>query len=219
LSTEQVFGAGIHRFYDGHYQELVDHLSPIVNEDLEDPRIYYLRGLSFMKLGRGAEAADDLRLGSELEAIQYGKRNYNIGRAFQRIQGNDRASIETARAEAMKRRGELRAKKAGVPRSEILARMGRSLMDPPAAPTSRPNLPDPATLSDPTAPFADGTPPAPRSRPAARAQTSEGAAEGTGEQGEDPFVQPPAQGGAVDPFGSRPRSEAGADPFGGRNPA
>jgi len=216
VSAEQIFGAAIHRFYDGYYGELVAELSPVINEDLEDPRIYYLRGLSFLRLGQVAPAADDLRLGAELEAIQFGKRNYNVGRALQRVQGNDRAMIETARADAMKRRAELRAKKAGIPRSAILAEMGRSVMDSPAMPTSRPNLPDPATLSDPTAPFGDGRDSAPRPRavPVPPAQRN-GLPQPTGSgELDDPFGQPTATGEAADPFTERPKQDESTDPLG-----
>ncbi len=213
-TTEQVFGANIHRYYDGQFEELIAEVSKSVNDDLEDPRIYYLRGLAFLKTGDQNSAANDLRKGAELEALQFGSRNYNIARALQRIQGNDRALLESARSEAMKRRSELRSKRAGIPRSQILAEMGRSILDPPPMMTSRPNLPDPSTLSDDTAPFGAGwdTAPSPRPvrpEPKPNASSSDVFSEPTTKPDSDPFggsesTTPPTGGGGssnvADPF-------------------
>ncbi|MDP1564334.1 MAG: hypothetical protein Q8M16_23390 [Pirellulaceae bacterium] len=226
-TTEHVFGTNIHRYYEGNYEQLISDVSAIVNEDLEDPRVYYLRGLAFLKTGQNQAAADDLKKGAELEAIQFGKRNYNIARTMQRIQGNDRAMLEAARSDAMKRRSELRAAKAGIPRSQILADMGRSILDPPPMTASRPNLPDPSTLSDTTAPFGEGWDNAPRPRPTRTTQPSATSNEVTTPSA-DPFdsVEPTGAAestGATDPFGggappsnpnSNPNQSAGAnDPF------
>jgi hypothetical protein len=209
-STEQVFGANIHRYYEGQYEPLIAEVSAIVNDDLEDPRVYYLRGLAFLKTGQEQAAADDLRKGAELEAIQYGKRNYNIARTMQRIQGNDRAMLEAARSEAMKRRSELRSAKAGIPRSQILAEMGRSILDPPPVPTtSRPNLPDPSSLSDSTAPFGDGWDNAPRPRPAPTTQPAPNANEAV-----QPAVDPFGGSDAPAPGGTTAPGTVETDPFG-----
>ncbi|MBL8892766.1 MAG: hypothetical protein JNL67_22510 [Planctomycetaceae bacterium] len=238
-SAEQVFGTNIHRLYDGQFDQLIAEVSAVVNEDLQDPRIFYLRGLALLRTGQDQAAADDLRKGAELEALQYGRRNYNIPRALQRIQGNDRALLEAARSDAMKRRSELRAAKAGIPRSQILAEMGRSILDPPQASTARPNLPDPSTLSDATAPFGEGWDNAPRPRPVQNATPSGGdtpanapaktetetndpfggGANSKPTEAADPFANPPKANDPFadppktdDPFADPPKSD---DPFGG----
>lgn len=209
-SAEKVFGTNIHRFYDGQFEQLIAEVSEVVNDDLQDPRILYLRGLALLRTGKDQAAADDLRKGAELEALQYGSRNYNIPRALQRVQGNDRAMLEAARSDAMKRRSELRAAKAGIPRAQILAEMGRSILDPPQPSTSRPNLPDPATLSDSTAPFGDGWDSAPRPRPVPNS------AQPTGNPTES--VPAPTQADPNDPFGGAPKKPVeAADPFGGNS--
>ncbi len=219
VPTEKLFGDGIHRFYDGDYQGVIAELAQFINEDMEDPRVYYLRGLAFLRTQEPELARDDMRKGAELEAIQYGKRNYNIARALQRVQGNDRALIEAARADAMRRRGELRSAKAGIPRDQILAEMGRSVLDPPAVNTSRPNLPDASTLEDATAPFGQGA-------QAAGQGAGHGAGQGANnpnrpnptpiapkDDADDPFSDPPARSEA-DPF-SDPPVKNEVDPFGG----
>lgn len=205
-TTDHVFGTNIHRYYEGDYSQLIADVSEIVNDDLEDPRIYYLRGLAFLKTGQEPAAAEDLRKGAELEAIQFGKRNYNIARTMQRIQGNDRAMLEAARSDAMKRRSELRSAKAGIPRAQILAEMGRSILDPPPVTTARPNLPDPTTLTDKTAPFGDGWDNTPQPRPTRPTQ---------------PATKPSNNDSNVDPFGEAestptptPTPSPAADPFG-----
>lgn len=200
-SADQVFGANIHRLYDGQLDQLVAEVSEVVNDDLRDPRVLYLRGLAMLRMGNDQAAADDLRKGAELEALQYGKRNYDVPRALQRIQGNERAMLEAARSDAMKRRSELRAAKAGIPRAQILAELGRSILDPPRVNTSRPNLPDPATLSDSTAPFGDDAP-GPRPVPDSAAPTSDATESDpatTEQETIDPFANPPK---SEDPFGN-----------------
>lgn len=202
-NTEHLFGVNIHRFYDGEYPALIDELGDALHDDVLDPRLYYLRGLAYLRSGQADQAAKDLTKGAELEAMQYGRRNYNIGRAFQRVQGNDRMQIEAARADAMKRRDSLVAANAGIPRSKILAELGRSVLDPPAPIGNLPNLPDPTTLSDPSAPFGEGD--FERRRPS----PPRGAASGNGENidattgQDDPFAAPPV----------RPANSGGDDPF------
>jgi hypothetical protein len=202
-SVEDAFASNIHRYYSGEFDQLIAELSGIVNEDLEDPRIYYLRGLAFLKTGQQEMAAEDLKKGAELEALQYGKRNYSIARTMQRVQGNDRAMLEAARSDAMQRRSELRSAKAGIPRAQILAEMGRSILDPPAVPTARPNLPDPSTLVDDTAPFGDEWETAPNPRPTRQAPVARPNV--GGDVDSDPFDAP-------DPTRSIPPAR-NTDPF------
>ena len=217
-SVEDAFASNIHRYYSGEFDQLIAELSGIVNEDLEDPRIYYLRGLAFLKTGQQEMAAEDLKKGAELEALQYGKRNYSIARTMQRVQGNDRAMLEAARSEAMQRRSELRSAKAGIPRAQILAEMGRSILDPPAVPTARPNLPDPSTLVDDTAPFGDEWETAPKPRPTLQAPVARPNA--GGDVDSDPFDAPESTP-TRDPKNERATNDpfsGDADPFGAPAP-
>lgn len=223
-TTDQVFATNIHRYYEGDYDHLIADVSEIVNDDLEDPRIYYLRGLAFLKTGQESAAGQDLRKGAELEAIQFGKRNYNIPRTMQRIQGNDRAMLETARSDAMKRRSELRSAKAGIPRAQILAELGRSILDPPPMTSARPNLPDPSSLADETAPFGDGwdnTPPPRPARPTQPATKPSGDntpnADAAGETESKPTPTVDPFSGNADPFNA-PAGKPTTPPAANNNP-
>jgi len=226
VESEQVFGRSVHQYFAGEFAALIDQLNGVVEAGSQDPRVFYYRGLAHLQLEQPQRAHEDIRQGAEWEAIQFGKRNYNIGRALQRVQGNDRALIETARAEAMQRRAQLVAAQGGIPRSQILAEMGRSILDPPPAPTSRPNLPDVSTLeADPTAPFGEGWSESVRPRTGQRLPA--GAARETA--AEDPFGQPPVSAardqeetadppidafqGDDDPFADPPTKPVD-DPFG-----
>jgi hypothetical protein len=61
---------GAELYTAGHDAEVIQLLSAAIRENSVDPRPYYLRGLSLLRLGRIAEARADLALGGQLEARQ-----------------------------------------------------------------------------------------------------------------------------------------------------
>jgi len=64
-----------------------------------DPRVFYFRGLAYLKFGRTSEAEMDFQKGAELESRDINK-YYNVGRALERVQGSDRQLLETYRVQA-----------------------------------------------------------------------------------------------------------------------
>lgn len=95
------YGNGVHAYFDGDYQCSYDALSSVIEAGSNDPRAYYFRGLSALKLGRLDEAEADFQQGANLEADGRGAVGIRaIGRALERVQGCDRLKLEQYRGRA-----------------------------------------------------------------------------------------------------------------------
>ena len=91
------YGNGVHAYFGGDYQSSYDALSGVIEAGSNDPRAYYFRGLSALKLGRLDEAEADFQQGANLEAEgRGGVGGRTIGRALERVQGCDRLNLEIA---------------------------------------------------------------------------------------------------------------------------
>ncbi len=97
LST--IYGKGVHSYFDGRYAEAHEYLTTVIDAGTKDPRCYYFRGLSYLKLGREPEAKLDFARGAELEMADT-TRFYNVSKALERCQGRARALLERYRADA-----------------------------------------------------------------------------------------------------------------------
>ncbi len=89
----QMYGSGIHAYFSSDYQGAYDHFTAAVDGGSKDPRCYYFRGLTYLRLGRPEEAEMDFQKGADLEAEDV-TRFYNVSRALERIQGRQRMMIE-----------------------------------------------------------------------------------------------------------------------------
>lgn len=95
------YGNGVHAYFAGDYQCSFDALSGAIEAGSNDPRAYYFRGLSALKLGRLDEAEADFQQGANLEADGRGSVGGRaIGRALERVQGCDRLKLEHYRGRA-----------------------------------------------------------------------------------------------------------------------
>ena len=247
-TTAAIYGKGVHAYFSGDFEGALDYFNATIRQGTRDPRCWYFRGLTMLRLGREEEAAEDFEQGAKSElAATY--QVYRVGKALERVQGSDRLILEQhrnearlaayekaervrrARYEAFKNQTELLLPEeddavpfgAGVMRAE-------STQPQPAATQTQPA----ATESQPAAPE---TPPAtvPGTSPAAPA-----AAESDAVPAEDnPFADPdsptpPAESAdpSDDPFGAptpvvptpaapteEPPAPAGDDPFGAPAPA
>jgi hypothetical protein len=65
------YGAGVHGYYAGNFQQSHDTLSRVVSIGTDDPRVYYFRGLAALRLGRRDEAIADFSEGVDLEAAAW----------------------------------------------------------------------------------------------------------------------------------------------------
>jgi tetratricopeptide (TPR) repeat protein len=212
---EELYGQGVHAYYQGEYSEAHDLLTAAIDEGSRDPRCFYFRGLAYEKLGRPDEADADFAQGAELEA-KLGTQFYAVGRSLERVQGEVRLKLEAfrqvARVEA--RRNELQRK---ADRYEQFQRdEGNVLRGNTTAPETLPTVPDNGE-DDPTAPFG-GTPravtPTPRTTDPPPTPANDDDPFGTG--GAAPPKTPAADD---DPFGGGPATPpktpaADDDPFG-----
>ena len=92
------YGAGVHGYYAGNYQQSHDTLGRVVAIGTDDPRVYYFRGLAALRLGRRDEAIADFSEGADLEAAGWSIRT--VSRSLERVQGPDRLLLERSRTRA-----------------------------------------------------------------------------------------------------------------------
>ena len=97
-SVRAVYGDGVHSFYAGNFQQSHDYLTQVVDIGTDDPRVYYFRGLSALRLGSQTEAHEDFKKGATFEAERGNTRS--VSRALERIQGPDRLLLEQSRSKA-----------------------------------------------------------------------------------------------------------------------
>ena len=96
---DQLYGDGVHAYFGGNFRSAFDILTFAAESGSTDPRIYYFRGLSQLRLGREPDAALDFARGAKLETAD-GARYHDVSRALERVQGRDRLTLERQRAQA-----------------------------------------------------------------------------------------------------------------------
>jgi hypothetical protein len=113
LPLAAAYGSGVHCYFAGDYQRAYDELSQAIEGGTLDPRAWYYRGLTALKLGRTDEAEADFSAGASREAEGTG--GWPVGKSLERVQGCDRLKLERHRTRARvaqiqedRRRGQLR---------------------------------------------------------------------------------------------------------------
>ena len=115
-----VYGDGVHSYYAGNFQQSYNFLSRVVEFGTDDPRVYYFRGLSALRLGNQNNAADDFEKGAGLEAERGDSRT--VSRALERIQGPTRMLLEESRTKARLLIAKRQGTASGRPGSSVLSR-------------------------------------------------------------------------------------------------
>ena len=95
----ELYGSGVHAFNSGQYRDAYNDLTMAIRSGSRDPRVYYYRGLAYLRLGRPHEAQGDFRKGASLEMADT-DRFYPVSKSLERIQGQARAQIERYRSSA-----------------------------------------------------------------------------------------------------------------------
>lgn len=95
----QKYGHGVHAYFSGDYPKAYEQLTAAIEAGSKDPRVFYFRGLAYLQLGRGPEAAQDFQHGANLEAKDANK-FYNVSKALERVQGSPRVELESYRVHA-----------------------------------------------------------------------------------------------------------------------
>jgi hypothetical protein len=198
-----LYGNGVHSYFGGDYSRAFESLSSVIRGGAHDPRAYYFRALTEMRLGREQDATADLQKGAALEAADVNGR-YSVSQALERIQGSTRAALEkyreNARAVAMQRNAQQR--------QNVYGRQNAK-----QATLLRHDLP-PAELA-----------PAPIPDQVAKQATSDAKGPARGADTSDPFKTTPAKpdegmpdktavqkpGDATDPFGADAAKKPGDD--------
>jgi hypothetical protein len=90
----KLYGSAYHSFWNGNYQVALDGLDRAIELNSEDPRCFYYRGLSSLRLGDREAALNDFERGGELELLQTFT---GVGVALERLQGPDRLLVEQYR--------------------------------------------------------------------------------------------------------------------------
>ncbi|HUY91639.1 MAG TPA: tetratricopeptide repeat protein [Pirellulales bacterium] len=98
-ALDELYGNGVHAYNGGNYAEAYNELTRAIDNGSADPRVYYYRGLSYLKLGRPQEAQSDFAEGAKLEMAD-SDRFYNVSKSMERVQGRPRALLERYRAAA-----------------------------------------------------------------------------------------------------------------------
>jgi tetratricopeptide (TPR) repeat protein len=113
LPLAAAYGSGVHSYFAGDYQRAYDELSQAIEGGTIDPRAWYYRGLTALKLGRTDEAEADFSAGASREAEGTGA--WPVAKSLERVQGCDRLKLERHRSRARvaqiqedRRRGQLR---------------------------------------------------------------------------------------------------------------
>ena len=95
----QLYGNGVHAYNSGDYNTAYRELTSAIQGGTIDPRAYYFRGLTFLRLGRQQEAVADFKKGAEMET---GDTNdvFPVSNSLARVQGPDREMLERYREAA-----------------------------------------------------------------------------------------------------------------------
>jgi hypothetical protein len=108
--ASRLYSQGVHAYFAGRSTDAESYLSSALALETQDPRMYYFRALSLMRLGRVDEARGDIMIGASLEATQPNR--FPIGAALERVQGSNRLLLEKyrrqGRADAATNRQQLR---------------------------------------------------------------------------------------------------------------
>ncbi len=96
---EQFYGSGVHAYFSRDYVKAHEYLTTAIDGGSVDPRPYYFRGMTYLKLGRAEEAELDFQKGATKESRDVNK-FYNVSKSLERIQGRARLTLEQHRVVA-----------------------------------------------------------------------------------------------------------------------
>lgn len=133
--VENLYGKGVHAFFDGAWQESVSILSEVEKLGSDDPRPYFFLGLAHRRLGKADLADKYLKMAAQKEWDGQSGRDFNVSDALRRIQGRERLAVEAYRKQAkldwQKEEGRRRQIKYGDEKTkdrEILVRLAKPVI-------------------------------------------------------------------------------------------
>jgi hypothetical protein len=210
----QLYGNGVHAYFGQDYVKAHELFTQAIDGHTQDPRAYYFRGLDLLKLGRPHEAEADFKQGAKLESAIDPSRVYNVARALERIQGSDRARLESFRLEARMTVLQKAEKEHALRYQESLKEQRDFLQKQSTAPVEGPKSPDAVPPSK-----AAGPPPVPEEpfSPGEPGKATGQAAPPPGQEmpAEKPAAKPEA---SPEPFGPEPAKPAAPAAGGTKKP-
>ncbi len=93
---EELFSTGTHAYYAGQFRQAYELLSEAIAGGLQDPRVFYMRGVVLHALGRPEQGERDFRKGAELEVRQQ-LEPQDVNGFLTRVQGRLRVKLEQIR--------------------------------------------------------------------------------------------------------------------------
>jgi hypothetical protein len=97
-AAAELYSRGLQAYMAGRAGQAESLFSQALAANDQDPRLYYFRALSRLRLGRDDEARADMTAGARWEATRPGR--YAVGRALERVQGSQRLLLERYRRAA-----------------------------------------------------------------------------------------------------------------------
>ena len=99
--SDQVYGKGVHAFFDRDYEGAVTILLQIEDIKSDDPRPYYFLGLAYLRQKKTEEADQCFKKAAQLEYSGRALRDYAVSESLRRIQGEERLRIEKIRSDEL----------------------------------------------------------------------------------------------------------------------
>ena len=93
---EELFSTGTHAYYAGQFRQAYELLSEAIAGGLQDPRVFYMRGVVLHALGRPEQGERDFQKGAELE-IRQQLEPQDVNGFLTRVQGHLRVKLEQIR--------------------------------------------------------------------------------------------------------------------------
>lgn len=154
-ALEELYGNGVHLYNSGDFRGAYYELTRAVSNGSQDPRVFYYRGLCYLKLGRDQEGRSDFAKAAGIE-MSDSDRFYPVSKSLERVQGHARQLIERYRSNARLRAYQAR-ERARYERYERIRRNEPNvLLSPPPGESSK----LPAPPADKAAPETDEPAPA-----------------------------------------------------------
>jgi tetratricopeptide (TPR) repeat protein len=98
--SENLYGKGVHAFFDRDYSGTIDLLTQAEQLGSEDPRPYYFLALAHSRLKQNDKADEYFKQAAQFEWEGQAVRDYNVSESLRRIQGNERLNLERYRTQA-----------------------------------------------------------------------------------------------------------------------
>jgi hypothetical protein len=112
----ELYGNGVHAYFAGQNRTALDALNAAIDAGSQDPRAYYFRGLTRLRLAQDEQAEADFTQGAALETGD-SQQFYDVSASLSRIQGRIRLQLEryrnAARVVARQRNNEYNASRFG----------------------------------------------------------------------------------------------------------